>query len=161
MVVPGFGFSPGDIIAGIQLLDKAVKALQRSGGAETHFQQAAVELSLLADALRAAQRIHRTDENAAIIEKIHASAHACYIPLAKLLEEVDKLKPQLNPKITVGQKLACSGVGENIARGTRKIQWAISLEDKFAQLKARTEPLLCAISILLQTSRLEDADCMH
>ena len=145
MVVPAFGFSVGDFVAAINLICTVAKALGEVHGADTQYQQARLELSLIEDVLRKVQRLEATPENATTVERIHVGAHACHIPLAVFVAEIGKFELHFS-----SQQTRQRPVLGHIIRNGRKIQWNIVLDAQLAKLKARIGPQLESISIMLQ-----------
>jgi hypothetical protein len=101
--------------------------------------------------LRKVQGLELTAENATTVENIQLCAHACHIPLAEFIAEIEKFELHLSPK----HKHQLPILGHIIWNG-RNIQWTTVLETQLAKLKARIGPQLELISILLQIAAAKD-----
>lgn len=140
-MTPAFGFSVGDFISAIQLIQKICEALKTADGASSHYQRVLVELNGLSNVLHALQKIQPTEEDVSQINTLRAMVHACQLQLNDFFVKLEKyhrsLTPfsQRNPLLTAG----------------RKTQYAVSMETETEKLRACVAANVIYINMFLQT----------
>lgn len=149
MVVPAFGFSAGDFIAAINLLTKVAKSLREATGATAEYRQATADLNHVLSVLRTVQSLDDSKAPRHIVDKIQLCSHACYVPLASFLEKLKKFDI-----LSAVPGRRAPGL-RSLARGSRKVQWALLIEEDIKKLHASLAPQLAVIEILLQLSSVE------
>lgn len=125
MAAAPFGFSVGDFIAGIQLIHKATKALRAASGATAQFQQAILDLELIATVLRRVQGLTPATASDETIRTVQYCGAVCHAPLGSFLQRIKRLEPCLDFE----HKSDKSRLDKAISGG-RKLQWALSLEKR-------------------------------
>ena len=139
-MLPGFGFSTGDFIAGIQLISTAIKALKDNRGAASEYQSLIEDLLKLQTLL---QHLQDISPNASCFEHVNAvrgMALTFKIPLSEFLEKLEKYKSGLEEKRH----------GRNSLRGLhRKVQWAVVMPKEIDKLRTMITMKIVTISLLL------------
>lgn len=151
MAAVPFGFSVGDLVAGVQLINKAAKALRTASGATAQYQQAILDLELTETVLRRVQGLTPETVSQETIQTAQLCGHACFSPLAVFLQKVQRLEPHLK----LAHKTDKTGLN-NVIRAGRKVQWAVSLEEDVAKLKASIGPVLECLNTLLLIESLRN-----
>ncbi|KAJ4285957.1 hypothetical protein N0V90_013523 [Kalmusia sp. IMI 367209] len=150
MAIP-FGFSAGDFIAGLQLLNKAVTVLRDTEGASSHYQYTIIELENVVSVLRRVQGLQATDSTSELSKKLHFLGHTCNVPLQRFLNKLRKMEAELK---TTHNGIASSSTHNRFQRygkqPFRRIQWGIQLKNHVSDLKTAIGPQLELIDIVLQ-----------
>lgn len=152
MAAPAFGFSIGDFVTAIKLLDKAAKALREASEATSQFHQAAVELKNIHDVLISVQVLASSGDDADSIRKIHLCARTCYIPLSRFIDKLIKLEPHFGTKACLKGP---SNLSAKLQTAGRKLQWAFILDKEVAKLKQQLGPQFTLIGAMLQLESLK------
>lgn len=150
MAAVPFGFSVGDFVACIELIQKAAKALRSTSGATGHYQQTLLDLELIESVLRRVQGLSPTSASQETIQKIQLCGRACHVPLDHFLMKAKKIEPYLN-----FSKTSSAPDFLHIRKGGHKLRWAIFLEEDVTKLKASIGPNIEIINTLLQIESLE------
>lgn len=156
MAAPAFCFSVGDFVADIQLIHKATKALRTASGATAQYQQAILDLELIATVLRRVQGLTPATASDETIQTVHLCGVVCHVPLDKFLQRVKKLEPCLDFEHNSDK----SGLDKLISGG-RKLQWALSIEEDVAKLKASIGAGIEILDTLLEVESLERGELMQ
>lgn len=143
-----FGFSAGDFVAGMQLLQKCVLALHDTKGASAEYSSTILELEILQTILGKVQNLEASGASTDTIEKIHVLGHGCYIPINRFFQNIEEFKGDLS--LSADKKPYM----KKCARGFRKIHWAVLLREEVAELKAAISPQLAAISVCLNIASM-------
>ena len=158
MVVPAFGFSFGDFINAVQLINRTAKALRETDGAAAKYQQAAIELDSLRHVLRRVQPLRPNTGNVETMEKIQLCGLACYLPLSRFVKKIERFETRLGRN---GGSQGTNGVARWISRSGQKVQRAVAVEEECMKLKASITPQMHAIEVLLQLESLERIDDLN
>jgi hypothetical protein len=139
-----FGFSVGDFISAIQLIQNICEALKTAGGASNHYQRVLVELGGLRNVLDELQKIQPSEGDMGQINTLRAMVHACQLQLHDFFVKLEKYHRSLNPfsKRTALQSAA------------RKTQWAVSMETETEKLRACIAANVVYINMFLQAHTL-------
>lgn len=159
MPAPIFGFSVGDFISAISkypyppglfsiailmnllqgLVKKISKALKRTGGANTEYQYAIIELKGLKNVLRHLEALELDKDNESHINAIRGMALACQLPLRDFLVKLEKYEASLGPFASA-----------TWYRGIpQKCKWAVSFSEEVGKLRAFVAAKTVSISMLL------------
>ncbi|KAH7094700.1 hypothetical protein FB567DRAFT_510851 [Paraphoma chrysanthemicola] len=150
MAVP-FGFSAGDFVASLHLLNKAIAALRDSDGANSQFQLTILELESLAFTLQRVQGLDPSDPASDTFKKLQFLGHQCHVPIDNFLSRIRKLSPELGEHFPHEPK----PFQKYAQKPFRQVQWGIQLKKHVSDLKAAISPQLAAIQILLQLLDIE------
>jgi hypothetical protein len=109
MPVPAFGFSVGDFVIGIKVLNDVRKAFQDAHGASSIWQGEILYLGLLVSTLKQLQLHATSTPNSAASSLIAKLLQLIDGPLEDLQQTLEKYRAALRPlsttsKITIGQK---------------------------------------------------------
>src|SRR5271156_888137 len=96
-MTPAFGFSVGDFISAIQLIQKISEALKTAGGASSHYQRVLVELNGLNNALHELQKVQPSEEDVGQINTLRVMVHACQLQLHNFFGKLEKYHGFLTP----------------------------------------------------------------
>jgi hypothetical protein len=118
MTVP-FGFSVGDVIAGIGVVKRAIDAFHNTRGASKDYQRLSHALQTLSESLAIVSAIpldpqHDTQQTAAIA----GGVHRCQQTLDSFLERATKFE-------LLEETDQSRGWREKVVAATRKVQWAV------------------------------------
>ena len=146
-----FGFSAGDFVAGLHLLNKAISALRDSDGASSHFRHAILELESISFTLKEVQNVEPTGATLEIVEKLQFWGHQCYIHIDTFVSKIKKLTPELGKDQYESVQTKWQKYGK---KPMRQVQWSLQHQKHLSELKAAIAPHLAAIGILLQLTTL-------
>ncbi|KAI9699134.1 MAG: hypothetical protein M1836_003323 [Candelina mexicana] len=144
-----FGFSIGDGIAILGLIERIATEIKDYRHAPEHFQQLAVELDFLHQVLQRLRQVNATSSNqdeVANFERIKAIATHCEGPLKEFLDKMNTHEPFLGKhKVTGGLK----GIG-------KRLHWSTSIGKKeVGELRAVVVSQVLAINTLLNAQQWE------
>jgi hypothetical protein len=143
MATPGFGFSFGDFVAAIGLVNDIRKALRETGGAKDEFKRVYVDLQhleILLDHLNRGTWDQSGD--AGHLNAVKGMALTCKIPLQEFLAKMEKYKSLRSSEVR--------GFRETVDAGKRKMQWGISMKEEVEKFRALIVAKVVAINMLLQ-----------
>ncbi|KAF4634522.1 hypothetical protein G7Y89_g3576 [Cudoniella acicularis] len=143
MAAPGFGFSFGDFVQAISLLNDVRKALRDAGGAKDEFKHVSVDLQHLEILLEQLNR-GKWDQggDAGHLNAVKGMALTCRVPLQEFLAKIEKYKVLQNEDL--------SGFKDVLSRGRRKVQWAVNMRDEVEKFRALIVAKVVAINLLIQ-----------
>jgi hypothetical protein len=143
MATPGFGFSFGDFVAAIKLVNDIRRALRNTGGAKDEFKHVYVDLQHLEILLDHLNRgIWDQGGDAGHLNAVKGMAFACKIPLQEFLAKMEKYKSLRSHEMR--------GFRGTVGVGKRKIQWEISMKEEVEKFRALIVAKVVAINMLLQ-----------
>lgn len=142
----GFGFSVGDIVAGLKLIKQSIEALQDSKGSSADFEALGHEIASLKAGLEAVEDL-KLDQTFGPESKqcvaIGQAIARCWKCIEAFLSRIAKYQPWLRPKAAP----ACLNWKANL----KKIQWALCKKDDVNRFRAQLERHTSSISMLLVT----------
>lgn len=156
MAAVPFGFSFGDFIAAIELINKAAQALKRSSGAQSHFHQTVADLESFEIVLRRVEALSPMDSSLDTIEAIRLCAFKCHLPLNHFIQQVRVYEPHMGRVYESNTQLV-----DGLTGSFWKVKWAVKIEKEVAKLKADIGPLLEAMNVLLQIESREQTTATH
>lgn len=144
MTVP-FGFSIGDVIAGIGVIKTAVDALHGTHGASKDYQRLSSALQTLNESLDTVSAIpldlqHDTQQNAAIA----GAVQRCQQTIDSFLERMAKFELLKLTDLSAGWAVKVVAVA-------RKIQWAVCKKDDIAKFTEDVHKQIEEIGLLIAT----------
>ncbi|KAJ4301366.1 hypothetical protein N0V90_003458 [Kalmusia sp. IMI 367209] len=145
MSAPAFGFSVGDIIAGIKLIKDLIESLDDAVGARPHYRRLIDEMRNLEQALTEVKNL-RIDAQSQACQKIalEQAALQCQACIEAFLKKNAKFQPAL------GLQPTASTWRTNL----RKIQWAVCRQDAVDKFRAEIAGHVLTINTLLATTQL-------
>lgn len=161
MVALGFGFSLQDVVAVTVLIAKVIKALRKTDGAASQFQQALAELDAIQSSLTKVQSIKPTPRNANTLQLIQFSCNTCRTPLSCFVHKIERFEIHLGSDGLLPASMISTSFKGKLIRGVRKVEWAVFLQDDFTELKRSITPQLQVIGILIQQEVLDQATESH
>ena len=141
----GFGFSVGDVIAGLRLIKQSVEALQDSKGSSADCEALDHEIDSLKDSLEAVDDLH-------LDERLGASSKQS-IAVREAIERCWRCIDQFL-SVTAGYRQWLRGkVPSHLAwkANLKKIQWALCKKDDVKKFRAQLERHSSSINMLLVT----------
>ena len=139
----GFGFSIGDLIAGIKLIKTSVEAVNGASNASSDFAALITEIATLEDGLEAIEEIQLegkfSSKQGVAIDR---AVSACQQSIDDFCCSIAKYQPHL-------QKHA-----SGLQASYRRIKWALCKKEDVTQFRAQVARHACAISMLLNTIQL-------
>lgn len=133
-----FGWSAGDIVTALQLLNKVRIALKDSGGSKTDYQDAIVFLGTLLDTLTTLKDVQGTSPHTELPQSINGH-------VVRLGKEIDEFLQELQKDY--GDSLGSFPTSSPFKIQAQKIQYATS--KKVQDLRAKIGPELSALQIRL------------
>ncbi|KFX91475.1 hypothetical protein V490_05878 [Pseudogymnoascus sp. VKM F-3557] len=144
MVVP-FGFSVGDVIAGIGVIKKSIEAFSDTRGATKDHKLLSDTLTRLCVSLETVRELHIDDgHDAPQREPIRQAVEQCQKCIDDLLCKIEKYKI-IQPST---QPLSWES---RVKVAARKIQWALLKQDDLSKFRTDVQLQFDAINILLQS----------
>jgi hypothetical protein len=142
MAAPGFGFSFGDFVQAIGLLNDVRKALKDSGGAVDEFQQVLTDLQQLEIVLGQLDR-GGEDSHADVghTNAVKGMALTCQVPLRAFLEKVQKYN--------IMKDQEKKGIKLHLKSGVRKVEWAVKMQEEVTRFRAVILSKIVTLSLLL------------
>lgn len=141
----GFGFSVGDIVAGLKLIKQSIEALQDTKGSSADFEALGHEIASLKAGLEAVEDL-KLDQTFGPESKhclaIGQAIARCWQCVETFLSTIAKYQPWLRSKAP-----ACLNWKANL----KKIQWALCKKDDVNRFRAQLERHTSSISMLLVT----------
>ncbi|KAL8949494.1 MAG: hypothetical protein Q9222_004403 [Ikaeria aurantiellina] len=141
----GFGFSVGDIVAGLKLIKQSIEALQDTKGSSADYQALKQEIDGLKDALVAIEDL-KLDERFWANSKqnlaIQAAISRCWDCIDTFLSTTSKYERWLQPRTNSGLSWKAN---------LKKIQWALSKKDDVNRFRSQLERHSSSINMLLVT----------
>lgn len=142
MASPGFGFSVGDIIAGVEIAVTICKACRETGGAPDEFHRVVVELEVYISVLRRLQ-----DVRYSTIPDIYRLTKCCESPVQAFLGKISKFEKSFSRGSSSGNSLR--DVIPSVKGFPRKAQWAVIASKEIEKLTAGLEAPLSTFGLLL------------
>lgn len=144
MASPGFGFSVGDVLAGLHAVRKLIRALNNTAGSRPAYQKLILELSNLEDALTG---IHNLPVDPTMaVQKITLGqvAQQCQRSIETFMNKNAKFKRSL------GAQPSLSAWRSNL----HKVQWGLCKDSEIEGLRAEIAAHSTALTIILSTVQL-------
>lgn len=143
-MVPPFGVSVSDFIAGINLIRELIKALEDSAGSSSEYRELVKELYRLERALIEVKQLNLDGSRSNQEIALRQAAAQCQETIDGFLQTIRKYEPALSN----------NGMKSSLQSGLRKIQWALCKKDDVDRFRAKVSGHTAAISILLMTVQL-------
>ncbi|KAL8982701.1 MAG: hypothetical protein Q9205_002865 [Flavoplaca limonia] len=147
----GFGFSVGDIVAGLKVIKQSIEAFQDTKGSSATYQALTHEIDSLKDGLEAiedlslAQRFGPKSKQSLAVQE---AVTRCWHCIDNFLSTTAKFQPWLGPGASPGFHRKAS---------LRKIQWALCKKDDVSHFRAQLERHCSSISMLLVTLQVSQS----
>jgi len=142
--LPGFGFSVGDFISGLELIRQLIKALEDSSGSSKEYRDLIRELYSLERALLEVKHLNVDDSLQPQKNAVIQAAVQCQETISVFLSQIAKYQPSLRT----------GGSGGSWRDRLRKIQWALCRKDDVQRFRAQIQGHTSSITILLMTLKL-------
>lgn len=139
-----FGFSAGDLVAGINLIKDLIKALEDGAGASAEYRGLINELYTLEVALQQAKRLKLEDSQRPQRIALEQAAVQCQQSIDGFLTKIDKFQPSLR----------AGGSSRPWKDRFRKVQWALYHKDDINQFRAEIAGHASSINMLLMTLQM-------
>lgn len=145
MATPGFGFSVGDVLAGLHVVRKLVKALNDTTGSRDAYQKLISELSNLDEALTGAKDLRISPTQAAQKLALEQLAQQCQDSIKQFLDANTKFKKSLG--VSSSSRKSWQSIW-------RKVQWALCKEKEIEELRSRIASYSATLNLVLSTIQL-------
>ena len=143
-MLPPFGFSVGDFVAGIQLIRQLISALEDSAGSSAEYRGLIKELYSLERALLEVKHLDLDDSQHAQLVALRQAATQCQQTIDEFLLRIQKFQPSLRN----------GGSKSSWRDGLRKVEWALYKKDDVERFRAQLNGHTASINILLMTVHL-------
>ncbi|KAL9048639.1 MAG: hypothetical protein Q9162_007617 [Coniocarpon cinnabarinum] len=142
MVAPAFGFSVGDFIAAIKLLNSIHKALSKTNGASQDYQDTIGRIESLVEILKLLQSLFSVSPDLDPEHTIWKLASTCQQHLQEFVDKQNKFWKRLGP----------SSQGRwGLRTGWRKVEWDISaakdVENLWKSVRQDVDTIQLAVSL--------------
>jgi hypothetical protein len=147
MAAPGFGFSFGDFVQAISILNDVRKALRDTGGAKDELKSVSVDLEqleILFEQLDRGSWDHGGD--AGHINAVKGMALTCKAPLQEFLAKLEKFKKLKETNLR--------GFRAGVRGEARKMRWAVEMKDEVEKFKTVIVAKLTPITLLMLLNTL-------
>lgn len=142
--MPAFGFSVGDLVAGINLVKDLIKALEDGAGASAEYRELIAELYTLEVALQQVNHLKLEDSRRLQRIAVEHAAAQCQHTIDEFLKKISKFQPSLR----------AGGSSKPWKDSLRKIQWALCKKEDVDRFRAEINGHASSINILLTTLQL-------
>lgn len=140
-----FGFSVGDIIAVLGLVERVAREIEQYRAAPRHFQQLQVGLGHMKSTLSKVLKIQpQSPDETASIEQIRAIALHCQQPLLDFIEKMRRREPSLGNFRTAG----------TLAAVRTRLHWSLVSHTDVEGLRQVLSSEMLALNVLLATHQL-------
>lgn len=140
----GFGFSVGDLLAGIRVFKDSIEAFSDTKGASADFATLVGEISTLQDGLEAIEDLQvERDFSLKQFGAIDRAISACQKSIDEFLSSIAKYQLHLRPQASGWQS------------SYRKVKWALCKKDDVAHFRAQLARHASAINMLLVTFQIK------
>ena len=143
MAAPGFGFSFGDFVQAITIVNDVRKALRDTGGAKDEFKNVSIDLQHLEILL---EQLHRGSwdhgGDAGHLNAVKGMALTCKVPLQEFLAKLEKYN-----RLREGDS---GSFKVKVGSETRKIRWAVEMKDEVEKFRAVIVAKVVSINLLMQ-----------
>lgn len=136
-----FGWSAGDIIAGINLIKDVCQALDSAKGAAHDFQETVIFLESLEQALQSLHTLPDLSAYPSHGDQITEQVRLLKVPIQKFLDHVKKYQPTLGPKANTSW----------IRQIPRKLRWRFfeSVSQEALSLKKKIDSHMNVLHLLM------------
>lgn len=148
MATPGFGFSVGDVLAGLHVVRKLIRALNDTGGSRVAYQKLIAELLNLEDALRDVNDLQVYPTQAAQKLALEQVAQQCQKSIENFLTKNAKFKEPLGARPST-----MSAWRSNLY----KVQWALCKESEIEALRTESAAHSTTLNLIISTAELRSA----
>lgn len=135
MAAPPFGFSVGDLISGVSLVRKLIRALNDFAGARADYRQLVSELSYLDEALTAVSTLQLNPAQSAQNIAMEQVVSQCQISITAFLKKNAKFQGSLG--VAPGQPTSTPWWQAML----HKIHWALCRKEQLKHFGRRSKPI--------------------
>ena len=140
----GFGFSVGDLLAGIRVFKDSIEAFNDTKGATADFAALVGEISTLQDGLEAIEELQAENNfSSKQFAAIDRAISACQKSIDEFLVSIAKYQPHLHSQTSGWQS------------SYRKVKWALCKKEDVAHFRAHVARHASAINMLLVTFQIK------
>jgi hypothetical protein len=143
-MLPGFGFSVGDFISGINLIRDLINALEDSSGSSKDYHDLIRELYSLERALLEVKHLNVDESLQPQKIAVTQAAVQCQETISTFLTQIAKFQPSLST----------GGSGQSWRDRLRKIQWALNKREDVQKFRTQIQGHTSSITLLLITLKL-------
>lgn len=137
-----FGWSAGDLLAALTVLNKIRVALKDSGGASSDYQEETGFLQSVSTTLETLKSLQSLPLDSNTLNNLQQICQQIQGPLHSFLDKVNSdFQTKLGPQPVSRHQFS------KVFRAPRMMQWALSTSKKVQQLKSRTVMPLLALQI--------------
>jgi hypothetical protein len=147
----GFGFSIGDLVAGLKVIKDSVEAVKDTKGASADYAALVSEVASLQDGLEAIDELQLSSRGAPWKQRlaIERAIEACQKCVEDFMNSVSKYQPHLQSHAT------------GMVSAWRKIRWALCKKEDVALFRTRLERHSSSINMLLLSLQAHGQVSVH
>lgn len=150
MATPGFGFSVGDVLAGLHVVRKLIRALNDTVGSRPAYRKLISELLTLEEALTGVRALQVVDPTQAAQKiALEQVAQQCQRSIEEFLTRNAKFKSSLGDAPRSSPSLL-SAWRSNL----HKVQWALCKESEIEGLRTEIAAHATTLNLMLSTIQL-------
>lgn len=150
MATPGFGFSVGDVLAGLHVVRKLIRALNDTAGSRAAYQKLIAELLNLEEALAGVQALQVVDPTQAAQKiALEQVTQQCLRSIEDFLARNAKFKSSLG-----GATRPSSSLLSTWRSNLHKVQWALCKESEIDGLRTEIAAHSTTLNLILSTIQL-------
>jgi hypothetical protein len=135
-----FGWSAGDMVAALHLLNKTIVALKDAGGASSHYQETSSFLNAVSVTLQHLKALQSAPLDPGLAKNLEQLCEQVRGPLTLFCEQIGS---------DFERDLGAESTRLKFLTTRRKLQWAFSTSKKAKGLRERIGGLIAAIGIVL------------
>lgn len=150
MATPGFGFSVGDVLAGLHVVRKIIRALDDTAGSRAAYQKLILELLNLEEALSEVRKLQVDPTQAAQKIALKKVAGQCQLGIKTFLENNMKFQDSLGVGVVPSSLSLKAGWRMNL----HKIQWALCKDGPIKELRTELTAHTTTLDLILSTVQL-------
>lgn len=140
-----FGWSVGDLVGAVQLLNKAVTALKDAGGASDEYAEEVNFLRSLAVTLEHLNTLQSSPLDHNVIVNLQRHCEQVRQPVLLFLRDIER-----RFQISLSQRTSWA----KVAATPRKLQWALSVSKHVKELRQKISGNMDAIQLCLSQQNL-------
>lgn len=136
-----FGFSVGDFLSAISVVETVIASLNSASGSSAEYQSLITQLYTLESVLLRVKLLELDDSQNAQVTALREAAAQCEGTIDAFERRINKYRSSLRAE----------GSGNGLKDGLMKIKWALCKKDDLARFKADLMAHTASIEILLMT----------
>jgi hypothetical protein len=139
-----FGWSAGDLIAAVKLINDIISCIRDVGGARDHFQELVIELQGLEKALDEINELAKSSSDIPEISALKFASSACGDTLQRFYDKIKPFKESLGSVSTKGK----------VRAAPRMVRWELLVKKEIPELRSYLVAHVGYLNLQLSTALL-------